>query len=131
MTRDEEEVLVELRIRAEGCVCFVDREERELARVDPAGALNDQRARRLPVDRGEMNARDDAAVDEIGEHASGADRRQLVRVADEQDVTVARRAEERIGELEREHRRLVDDDQVVVVRKRPSPRRDGSPRVGE
>ena len=66
-----------------------------------------------------MNARDDAAVDEIGEHAAGADRRQLVRVADEQDVTVAGRAEERVGQLEREHRRLVDDDQVVVVRERP------------
>ncbi len=47
-----------------------EREERQLARVDASGALDDQRARRLPVDRGQMNARHDAAVDEIGEHAA-------------------------------------------------------------
>ena len=33
-------------------------------------------------------------------------------------MAVAGRAEERVGELEREHRRLVDDDEVVVVRER-------------
>ena len=97
---------------------LVERDERQLAGVDPARALDDQRARRLPVDGGQVHARDDAAVDEIGEHAAGADRRQLVGVADEQDVAVAGRAEERVGELEREHRRLVDDDEVVVVRER-------------
>ena len=65
-----------------------------------------------------MHARDDLARDEIREHAAGADRRQLVGVADEQDVAVAGGAEERVGELEREHRRLVDDHEVVVVRER-------------
>ena len=65
-----------------------------------------------------MHPRHDVARDEVGEHPAGADRRQLVGVADEQHVTVARGAEERVGELEREHRRLVDDDEVVVVGER-------------
>ena len=67
-----------------------------------------------------MNTRHHAALDEIGEHASGADRRQLIGVTDEQDMTVADCTQERVGELEREHRRLVDDDQVVVARQRPA-----------
>ena len=65
-----------------------------------------------------MDARHRARVDEVGEHAPGADRRQLVGVADEEDVAVAGRAEERVRELEREHRRLVDDHEVVVVGER-------------
>ena len=41
-------------------------------------------------------------------------------------MAVAGRAEERVGELEREHRRLVDDDEVVVVARAGRPRRAGS-----
>ena len=65
-----------------------------------------------------MHARDDFARDEVGEHAPRPDRRQLVGVADEQHVAIARSTEERVRKLEREHRRLVDDHEVVVVGER-------------
>ena len=61
LLRDEEEVLVELDVRAERRARVVGREERQLAGVDPARAPHDQRPRRLPVDRGQVDARHDAA----------------------------------------------------------------------
>ena len=115
--RDPEEVLVELLLSELG-VRLVKGEERRLAAVDPAGAANDEGARRLAVDRGQVDARRRVALDQVGEHAARADRRQLVGVADEQDVAVAGGAEQRVGELEREHRRLVDDHELDIVRER-------------
>ena len=43
----------------------------------------------------------------------------LIGVADKQDVAVAGGAKEGVGELERKHRRLVDNHQVVILRQRP------------
>jgi hypothetical protein len=47
-----------------------------------------------------MDTRHDAAVDEIGKHAPGAYRRQLIRVTDEQNMTITDRTEERVSQLE-------------------------------
>ena len=115
--RDPDEVLVEL-LPSEVGVRFVEREEGRLAVVDAAGAADDEGACSLAVDRGQVDARRHVAFDEVGEHAARADWWQLVGVADEQYVAVAGGAEQRVGELERQHRRLVDDHELDVVGER-------------
>src|SRR6185437_4410857 len=94
--RDPDEVLVEL-LLSELRVGLGEGEERRPALVDAAGAADDEGAGSLAVDRGQVDARRRLALDEVGEHAAGADRWQLVGVADEQDVAVAGGAEERVG----------------------------------
>ena len=58
---------------------------------------------------------DRAGGDQLGERLARADRRELVGVADEHHVhRCADRAQERDQQLEVGHRRLIDDQQVVV-----------------
>ena len=60
-----------------------------------------------------------ARRDELGERLAGADRRELVGVADEHDVRArADRAQQRDEQLEVGHRGLVDDQQVGVESRR-------------
>ena len=52
-------------------------------------------------------------LDQVVEHAAGADRRELVDVAHQQHVRArADGAEERLGQAHRQHRGLVDDEHV-------------------
>jgi hypothetical protein len=52
-------------------------------------------------------------IGEIGEDAPGVDRRQLIRIADQHERRVLRqRVEQRVDELEVEHRSLVDDERA-------------------
>ena len=52
-------------------------------------------------------------IEQVVEHAAGTDGRQLVGVADEQHVGArADGAQQRVGEPQRQHRRLVDHEQV-------------------
>ena len=50
------------------------------------GAADDHAARRLAEDVGELGDRHRLGLDELGERLAGADRRELVGVADEHDV---------------------------------------------
>ena len=124
--RDDEEVLVQLGVGAERGARILEREEGELAGVDAPRALDDQRPRRLAVDRGQVDAGRPALATRSASTRPGPDRRQLVGVPDEQDVAVAGGVEERVRELEGEHRRLVHDDQVVVGARAGCRRRAGS-----
>ena len=55
--------------------------------------------------------------DEVGEHRTGLDARQLVGISDEDHPGgTAEGVEERCRQRERHHRRLIDDDDVVVQR---------------
>jgi len=54
------------------------------------GGLDDHRTGGLAEDPGEAHDRDRAAVDEVGERLSGADRRKLVDVADEHQAALRR-----------------------------------------
>ena len=57
------------------------------------------------------------AAQQVVQHGAGADGGQLVVVAHHEDVAVRRqRVEERAGEVDVEHRRLVDDDRLRVER---------------
>ena len=61
--------------------------DRELAGVDPVRVGDHPGLLRLPEDVGQPHVRDRAAGDQqITQHLTGADRRQLVRVTDQQQV---------------------------------------------
>src|SRR3954453_18743953 len=71
----------------------------------------------LPVQRGRLGHRDGAGVDQAAQHVAGPDRRQLGRVADQQQVrSVGARLQQGGRPLHVEHRGLVDDDDVGVQR---------------
>src|SRR5439155_13390364 len=94
LARNEEEVFVKFGISTEHRASILERQEGNLASVDPSRAPDDQRARRLTVDSRQVLARDYAALDKIVENTAGADRRKLVGVAYNQDVAVASCAKE-------------------------------------
>ena len=86
---------------------------RRLAGVDRVRGADDERARGLAEDVGQAHDRHAARLDEVVEHAAGADRRELVDVADEQHVRARPDGgEQRLGQAHREHRGLVDDEHV-------------------
>ena len=65
---------------------------------------------------------DGAGADDVGEHLPGADRRQLVDVADDQQRRVIRDGlQQRLHERHIDHGGLVDHQQVAL--ERVSPRR--------
>ncbi len=98
----------------------VDR--RQLAAAHRRRQPGDRAALGLPVQRVQLGDRHDAGVDQVAEHPARADRGQLRGVADEQQVgAVLARGQQRGGQLDVEHRRLVDHDQVLVERQ-SSPR---------
>ena len=57
-----------------------------LAGADGVGSADDHASRRLAEDVGELGDRDGLGLDELGEGLAGADRCELVGVADEHDV---------------------------------------------
>ena len=67
------------------------RERRRLAVADGVGAADDHAARRLAEDVRELGDGHRARGDELRERLAGADRRELVGVADEHDVRARRR----------------------------------------
>ena len=88
-----------------------------LAAADRVGALHDHAPGRLAEDVGQPGCRHAARGDQLGERLAGADRRELVGVADEHHVRLrADRAQERDEQLEVGHRGLVDDQQVAAQR---------------
>ena len=81
--------------------------------VDLVGGGGDHRAGRLAEDLGEADNRRDPGLDQVLEGLAGADRRQLVGVADEDDVgRLGQAAEQHLDQPQVEHRGLVDDHQV-------------------
>ncbi len=73
----------------------------------------DHRARRLAEDAVEPDHGDDFGLDQVLEGLAGADRRQLVGVADEDDVgRLGKAPEQDLGQPQVQHRGLVDDDEV-------------------
>ena len=83
------------------------------AAVDLVGGGGDHRARRLAEDLGQPHDRHRAGGDQVLERLAGADRRQLVGVADEDDVgRLGEALEQHLGEAQVQHRGLVDDHQV-------------------
>ena len=74
----------------------------------------------LPVQLGQFGHWDRAAVDQVAEHPTGSDGRQLRRVADDHQVRrIGQRRDQRRRQFDVQHRCLVDDDQVrldLVVR---------------
>ena len=59
-----------------------------VAGADGVGSADDHASRGLAEDVGELGDRDRAGLDELGERLAGSDRRELVGVADEDDVRV-------------------------------------------
>ena len=83
------------------------------ALVDLVGGGGDHRARRLAEDLAQPDDRRDPGGDQVLERLAGADRRQLVGVADEDDVgRLGEAAEQHLGQAQVQHRGLVDDHQV-------------------
>ena len=80
---------------------------------DAMGDRDDATAGTLAEDRVEACDRGGAGIDEVAEHVAGADGRELVDVAHEQEVSRAGDgAQERGRELGVQHRGFVDDDEV-------------------
>jgi hypothetical protein len=71
----------------------------------------------LSVERLQLGDGDDPAIDQVAEHTPRADGRQLRRIADDDQVgLVLEGREQRGGQLDIEHRRLVDDDELGLDR---------------
>ena len=67
----------------------------------------------LPEDPAQLDARHSRRAEQVVQHGARADRGELVRVAhEEDDALLAQRLEEAGGEVDVEHRRLVDHDGV-------------------
>ena len=62
------------------------REHGQLALIDRVGVHDDQAPLRLPENFRQADGLYHAAADEVGKHVSRADRRQLIRVADQQQA---------------------------------------------
>ena len=62
------------------------REHGQLALIDRVGVHDDQAPLRLPENFRQTDGLYHAAADEVGKHVSRADRRQLIRVADQQQA---------------------------------------------
>ncbi len=104
MPLDEEEVVVLVLARLE--MGFA-------ALVDLVGGGGDHRAGGLAEDLGEADDRGDLRGDQVLEGLARSDRRQLVGVADEDDVgRLGEAAEQDLDQAQVEHRGLVDDHQV-------------------
>ena len=85
--------------------------------VDPPGVVGDARARALAEDV--LQPRDGEALgaQQVGEHVARAHARELVGIADQQQVGAARDGlDELVGEQRVQHADLVDDDQVGLQR---------------
>ena len=79
--------------------------------------LDDHAAGRLTEDVGQPRGGHELGADELGERLAGADRRELIGVADEDHVgALADGAQQRDQQLEVRHRGLVDDQQVAAER---------------
>ena len=89
------------------------------ALVDLVGGGGDHRARRLAEDLGEPDDGGGLRGDQVLERFARPDRRQLVGVADEDDVgRLGEAFEQHLGEAQVQHRGLVDDHQLD--RQRPA-----------
>jgi len=100
---DEEEV----RLRALG------RQLGHEAFVDPVGVDDDEALGALAEDVPQTHDIGDARADDVSENGAGADRGELVDVADEHELAVeGQRLEEVVGQHRVDHRRLVEDHEV-------------------
>ena len=87
------------------------------AAADRVRPLHDHAPRGLAEDVRQPRGWDSTGRDELGERLAGADRGQLIGVADEHDVCLgADRAQQRDEQLEVGHRALVDDQQIARQR---------------
>ena len=83
-----------------------------LALIDLVGRGRDHRARRLAEDLAQPHHRGDPGLDQIVERPSRPDRRQLIGVADEDDVRRLRQpGQQHLHHPQVQHRGLVDDDE--------------------
>ena len=85
--------------------------------VDPVRAGDDPASRRLAEYLGQPHDRNRAGGNEIGQHLTRTDRRQLVDVADDQQSGfVGNRRQQRPHQHDIHHRSLVDDQKSAVER---------------
>ena len=95
-------------------------EHRGLAGVDPVRVDHHPGLLGLPEDLGEPDPGDGVGGEHVAQHLPGADRGQLVHVADQQQVRPRRdRLDQFVGQDQVEHAGLVDHDQVGVQRMVP------------
>ena len=88
-----------------------------LAVVDAVGVDDDARLLGLAEDLGQAHPRDVAGGEQVAQDLAGADRGELIDVADEQQVrALGDRLDQLVGEDHVHHRGLVDHDQVGVKR---------------
>ena len=74
---------------------------------------DDQAFTVLTEDTPQHDFRDDAGIDQIAQHAARTDRRQLIDVADENQMAVRiDRAQQVIHQPQIDHRSLIDDDVI-------------------
>ena len=90
---------------------------RQLAHAECDGQPGDRPALLLAVELGELGDRQRTGVDQVAEHPARTDRRELGRVADDDQVgPVGDGGQQRGAQLDVQHRGLVDDDQIGIDR---------------
>ena len=90
-------------------------ELRGLAVVDAVGVDDDARPLGLAEDLGQADPRDALGGEQVAQDFAGADRGELVDVADEQQMrSVGDRLDQLVGQDHVHHRALIDHDQVGI-----------------
>ena len=103
--------------RQEEAVAAPTPEAGELARIDPPGIGGDATARTLAEDVGQARDREPRGPEQIGQDITGAHARQLIGIADEEEVGTRRDGfDELVGKHGIEHADFVHDDQVRLQR---------------
>ena len=92
-------------------------ERREIAVDDAVRVLDDQRTLCLTVYLCQLHRRDLAALDEVAQHPSGRNTRQLVVVTDDDELRARQhRFQQRLHQQQIHHRRFVADDDIGLQR---------------
>jgi hypothetical protein len=85
--------------------------------VDAVGVDDDARLAGLAEDLSQAHSRDAVGGEQVAQDFAGADRRELIDVADEQQMrSVGDRLDELVGQDHIHHRALIDHDQIGVKR---------------
>ena len=86
-----------------------------MAVVDAVGVDDDARLAGLAEDLGQANPRDGVSGEQVAQDFAGADRGELVDVADEQQMrSVGDRLDQLVGQDHVHHRALIDHDQISI-----------------
>ena len=94
------------------------KKSRSVAVIDRVGVHDDETSLCLPEDLGQADGLHHAAADEVGKDVSRADRRQLIRVADQKQAAAGlQRLQKRRHELQIHHGSLVHDHRVAGKRR--------------